>query len=77
MLRIPHRLDSRLTDGGKAVSLTRRLPFNVPEIFQGSGTHFCWRLSKPHGLMRSRGLGKLIKINVRVKEAEFEFLIIL
>jgi hypothetical protein len=27
-----------------------------------SGTHFCYRLSKPRGLVRSEGLGKLIKI---------------
>jgi hypothetical protein len=26
-----------------------------------SGTHFCWRLSKPQSLMRPEGLGKLIK----------------
>jgi hypothetical protein len=27
-----------------------------------SGTHFCYRLSKPQGLARPEGLGKLIKI---------------
>jgi hypothetical protein len=30
--------------------------------FYASGTHFCWRLSKPQGLVRLEGLGKLIKI---------------
>jgi hypothetical protein len=27
--------------------------------FSASGTHFCWRLSKPQGLVRLDGLGKL------------------
>jgi hypothetical protein len=30
-LRVPHCLDSRLTDGGKVVSLTRRPPFTPQE----------------------------------------------
>jgi hypothetical protein len=30
--------------------------------FYASGTHFCKRLSKPQGLLRPEGLGKLIKI---------------
>jgi hypothetical protein len=29
--RLPHYLDNRLTDGGKAVSLTRRPSFNPQE----------------------------------------------
>jgi hypothetical protein len=29
--RLPHFLDNRLTDGGKVVSLTRRLPFTPQE----------------------------------------------
>jgi hypothetical protein len=28
-----------------------------------SGTHFCWRLSKPQGLVRPEGLGKLKEFN--------------
>jgi hypothetical protein len=42
MLRIPHCLDSRLTDGGKAVSPTHR-PCSIPQkqYFSVSGTHFC------------------------------------
>jgi hypothetical protein len=36
--RLPHFLDSRLTDGGEVVSLTRRLPFTPRKIH---GTHFC------------------------------------
>jgi hypothetical protein len=28
-----------------------------------SGTHFCYRLSKFHGLLRSEGLGELIKFS--------------
>jgi hypothetical protein len=38
MLRIAHCLDSRLTDGGKVVSLMHRPRF-TPE--RSSGTHFC------------------------------------
>jgi hypothetical protein len=60
MLRIEHRLDNRLTDGGKFVSPTHRLR-STPQkhYFSASGTHFCKRLSKPQGLVRLRGLGKL------------------
>jgi hypothetical protein len=36
--RLPHFLDNRLTDGGEAVSLTRRPPYNPRNI---PGTHFC------------------------------------
>jgi hypothetical protein len=28
-----------------------------------TGTHFCWRLTKPQGLERPEGLGKLIQFN--------------
>jgi hypothetical protein len=31
MVRLPHFVDSRLTDGGKVVSLTRRPPFTPQE----------------------------------------------
>jgi hypothetical protein len=36
MLRFPHFIDNRLTDGSKAVSLTCQTPFtpkNIPRIF--------------------------------------------
>jgi hypothetical protein len=36
--RLPHFLDSRLTDGSEVVSLTRRSPFTLSKI---PGTHFC------------------------------------
>jgi hypothetical protein len=36
-LRFPYFLDSRFTDGGKVVSLTRRPPFTPKKI---PGTHF-------------------------------------
>jgi hypothetical protein len=39
-------LDSRLTDGGKIVSLTRRPPFTPRKI---PDTHFCQRLSWSQG----------------------------
>jgi hypothetical protein len=36
--RLPHFLDSRLTDGGEVVTLTRRPPFTPGKI---PGTHLC------------------------------------
>jgi hypothetical protein len=63
-LKIRHCLDNLLTDGGKVVSLTH-LPHTTPQkhYFPASGTHFCYRLSKPQGLVRLEGLGELKKIN--------------
>jgi hypothetical protein len=63
MLRIPHCLDNRLTDGVKVVNPTQ-LPRFTPQqhyYFSVSGTHFCWRLSKPQGLVRPEELGKFEK----------------
>jgi hypothetical protein len=64
MLRIPHYLDNPLTDGGKVVSPTYRSR-STPEkhYFSAFGTHFCQRLSKPQGLVRLAGLGKLKQIH--------------
>jgi hypothetical protein len=39
-------LHNQLIDGGEVVSLTPRPLFNLRDI---SGTHFCQRLSRPHG----------------------------
>jgi hypothetical protein len=36
--RLPHFLDSRLTDGGEVISPKRRPPFTSRKI---PGTHFC------------------------------------
>jgi hypothetical protein len=60
MLRIPHCLDNRLTDGGEVVSPTHRPRF-IPQkhYFSASVTHFCYRLSKPQAIVRLEGLGKL------------------
>jgi hypothetical protein len=44
--RLPHFLDSRLTDGREVVSLTHRSPFTPRKVH---GTHFCWRISRPQG----------------------------
>jgi hypothetical protein len=43
MLRIPHYLDNRLTDGGKVVSPMHPPHFTLQEHyhFHVSGTHFC------------------------------------
>jgi hypothetical protein len=57
MLRIPHCLDNRLTDGNEVVSLKHRPRF-TPQKWYFSDTHFCWTLSKSQGLVRPEGLGK-------------------
>jgi hypothetical protein len=61
MLRIPHCLDNRLTDGGKVVGPTHPPHFTPHKhyYFNVSGTYFCYRLSKPPGLVRPEGFGKL------------------
>jgi hypothetical protein len=43
MLRVPHCLDNRLTDGGKVVSPTHPTHFTPQKhyYFYVSGTHFC------------------------------------
>jgi hypothetical protein len=63
MLRIPYCLDNGLTDIGKVASPTHQPKF-TPQThyyFYVSGTHFCWRLSEPQGLVRPEGLGKFKK----------------
>jgi hypothetical protein len=58
MLKIPHRLDNRLTDGGKVVSLKfrpRLLPRNFIFLL------LVLKMSKPQGLERLEGFGKLNK----------------
>jgi hypothetical protein len=62
MLRIPHCIDTRLTNGGEVVSLMHPLPPPPPEtIFPFSGTYFCYRPSKPQGLVQLEGLGNVKK----------------
>jgi hypothetical protein len=61
MLRIPHCVDSRLTDGGKVVGSTHLPRFTPRKNVFDSGTNFCWRLSKPQGLVQLEGLGNLKK----------------
>jgi hypothetical protein len=63
MSRLPHCLGNRFTDGGTVVSTTHR-PRTTPQkhYFSAAGTHFCWRLSKPPGLGRLEGSGKLKKL---------------
>jgi hypothetical protein len=64
MLRIPHCLDNRLTDGGKVVSPTHWPHSTSPKHdFSASDTHSCQGLSKPQGQVRKEGLGKMKKIN--------------
>jgi hypothetical protein len=55
--------DSRLTYGSKVVSLrTGCALLRINFFFSVFGTHFCYRLSEPQGLVRSEGLGKLEKM---------------
>jgi hypothetical protein len=54
---LSHFLDSRLTDGGKVVSLTRRLPFTPQE---DSWYSFLLEAeSAPKAIVRLEGSGKL------------------
>jgi hypothetical protein len=79
MLRIPHCLDSWLMDGGKLVCPMHRPHFTPQKhyYFSVSGTHFCWRLSEPQGLVWPEGLGKLKKFFhlVGLKPATFRLLV--
>jgi hypothetical protein len=44
------------------LSALRNRPRSTPQKhFYASGTHFCYRLSKPQGLVRPEGLRKLKK----------------
>jgi hypothetical protein len=52
MLGIPHYLDNRLTGTGRAL-LARNIIFLFLELI------YVKRLSKPQGLMRPEGFGKL------------------
>jgi hypothetical protein len=61
MLRIPHCLDNQLTDGGEVVSCMHRSCSTPQKYSSASGTCFCWRLSKPQGLVQPEGLGKVKK----------------
>jgi hypothetical protein len=62
MLRIPHCLDSRLTEDGEVVS-PMHLPRSTAQkhYFSVSGIHFCYRPREPQSLLRPEGLGKLKK----------------
>jgi hypothetical protein len=61
MLRIPHCVDSPLTDGGKVVSITTGRTLLPTNSLSASGIHFCLRLSKPQCLARLEDLDKLKK----------------
>jgi hypothetical protein len=65
MLRIPHSLDSRLTEGGEFVQSQASATLYSHDFFLISvtGTHFCYRFSKPQVLARPKGLGRLVKFN--------------
>jgi hypothetical protein len=63
---------NELTDGGTVINPTNR-PLSTPHehYFSASGTHFCYRLSEPHGLVRQEGLGKLKKFTSGFELATF------
>jgi hypothetical protein len=56
--KFPHFLDSRLTDGGKVASLTRRPPFTPRKIL---ATYFCYRLGRPQGLYEAETIRSIEK----------------
>jgi hypothetical protein len=58
MLRIPHCLDSRLTNRGKVVSPMHQL-LSAPQkhIFSASGTHFLNILPEPLCILKQTTLG--------------------
>jgi hypothetical protein len=68
MLKIPHCLDNGITDGGKVVRPTHPLHSTSQKHYclYVSGTHFCYRLSKPQGLVRPEELSKFKKSLRRV-----------
>jgi hypothetical protein len=57
MLSVADCLEDGFIDGGKVVSLKHRQRSTPQKHFSGSGTHFCSKLSKPHGLVRLEELG--------------------
>jgi hypothetical protein len=71
MLRIPHCLDDRLTDGGKVISPTHQ-PRSTPHKhhFLASGAHFSYILSEPQGLARPERLGKLKETSLTLSGIE-------
>jgi hypothetical protein len=61
---------------GKVVSLTHRPRFTPQKhyYFYVSGTHFCYRLIKPLGLVRPEGLAKFKTITLSdIEPATFRF----
>jgi hypothetical protein len=55
---------SRLSDGGEVVSLTHRPRSTSQKHYcSASGSHCCYRLSKPHGLVRLEALGEVKNIH--------------
>jgi hypothetical protein len=69
MLRIPHWLDNRFTDGGEVDSLTNRPRSTSQKHFfiSLSGIHYCYRLSKSKGLVWPEGLEELTKLNDNIE----------
>jgi hypothetical protein len=69
MLRILYCLDSRLTDGCKVVRLTHRPRSTRQKYYSSaSGSNFCYRMSKPQGLVHLEGLGKFKKKKLHAKK---------
>jgi hypothetical protein len=67
MLRITHCLDIGFRDGGKVVSLTHRPRSTSQKQYSSAfDNHFCYKLSKPQGLVRLEGLGKLKEKNIHL-----------
>jgi hypothetical protein len=71
-LRIPLCIDNRLRDGGNVVRPTYPPHFTPQKHYYlyVSCTHFYWKLSKPQGLVRPKGLGKFKNSPHRVSNSQ-------
>jgi hypothetical protein len=77
LLRIPHSLDSRLTDGGKVISLTHwTLPTPQNYSIPASGTHYSETVRNPQNVMQMEGLGKLMVFNCFTGSRNRELLVL-
>jgi hypothetical protein len=61
MSRLPHFLDSRLTDGGEVVIFTRRSPFTPRKI---PATDFSSRLNRRQGHIEAGRIMSIEKIHL-------------
>jgi hypothetical protein len=71
MWGLPHFLDSQLTHGCEVVSLMHQQPFTPRKI---PGTHFSWRLSRPHGHNAAGRIKSIEKFNDLIQNRTHDLL---